>query len=185
MTGQGILTAMSPVQETRNRTSRSVVLAIAGIALGIILVLVLFVVAIPSLTESGKVEVKLGSDTYDAGRAESRASNITDGGPLLFSDVSSGKRDIFLQHLGDDSSTGWYAFDARRLGQGRNCTLVWQSATEDFRDPCDGTIVAAEGTGLLTYPVTITDTGKVVIDLNPGSGSTTTTSTTSTIPVTR
>ena len=36
----------------------------------------LFVVAIPSLTESGKVEVKLGSDTYDAGSAAARAQNI-------------------------------------------------------------------------------------------------------------
>jgi hypothetical protein len=166
---------MSPVKESRTGTSRSVVLAVVGIALGIILVLVLFVVAIPSLTESGKVEVKLGSDTYDAGRADARARNIADGGPLLFSDVSSGKRDIYLQHRGDDPAEGWYAFDARRPGQGRNCTLGWQPASNDFRDPCDGTIVAADGTGLLSYPVTITDGGKVVVDLNPDSDTTTTT----------
>jgi len=162
-----------PVQETRKRTSRSIVLAVAGVAVGIALVLGLFVVAIPSLTESGKVEVKLGSDTYDAGSASARAENIAEGGPLLFSDVSSGKRDIYLQHIGDDVTTGWYAFDARRAGQARDCTLSWQTSGT-FRDPCDDTIVAADGSGLLSYPVTITDKGKVIVDLR---GDSTTTST--------
>ncbi|MEI7621928.1 MAG: hypothetical protein WCJ88_00045 [Actinomycetes bacterium] len=163
-----------PVQDTRKRTSRSIILAVAGVAVGIALVLGLFVVAIPSLTESGKVEVKLGSDTYDAGSASARAENIAEGGPLLFSDVSSGKRDIYLQHIGDDVTTGWYAFDARRAGQARDCTLSWQASQSNFRDPCDDTIVAADGTGLLSYPVTITDKGKVVVDLR---GDSTTTST--------
>ena len=162
-----------PVQDTRKRTSRSIILAVAGVAVGIALVLGLFVVAIPSLTESGKVEVKLGSDTYDAGSASARAENIAEGGPLLFSDVSSGKRDIYLQHIGDDVTTGWYAFDARRAGQARDCTLSWQTSGT-FRDPCDDTIIAADGTGLLSYPVTITDKGKVVVDLR---GDSTTTST--------
>lgn len=164
---------MSPVKESRTGTSRSVIIAVVGITLGVILVLVLFVVAIPSLTESGKVEVKLGSDTYDAGRADARAGNIADGGPLLFSDVSSGKRDIYLQHLGDDPAEGWYAFDARRPGQGRNCTLEWQTGSGAFRDPCNGTMVPADGAGLLSYPVTVTDGGRVVVDLNPDQDTTT------------
>jgi len=163
------------VQESQRRTSRSVVLAIAGVAIGIVLVLGLFVVAIPSLTESGTVEVKLGSDTYDAGSATSRSKNIADGGPLLFSDVSSGKRDIYLQHIGDDVSTGWFAFDARRAGQARDCTLSWQPSESNFRDPCDGTVVPADGTGLLSYPVTITDKGKVVVDLRGEDAEATTT----------
>lgn len=162
-----------PVQDARKRTSRSIILAVAGVAVGIALVLGLFVVAIPSLTESGKVEVKLGSDTYDAGSASARAENIAEGGPLLFSDVSSGKRDIYLQHIGDDVTTGWYAFDARRAGQARDCTLSWQTSGT-FRDPCDDTIIAADGTGLLSYPVTITDKGKVIIDLRGDAVETTT-----------
>ena len=162
-----------PVQESRKRTSRSVVLAVAGVAVGVVLVLLLFVVAIPSLTESGTVEVKLGSDTYDAGNASARAANIADGGPLLFSDVSSGKRDIFLQHIGTDVNAGWFAFDARRPGQARDCTLTWESTQASFRDPCDGTMIPADGTGLLSYPVEVTDKGKVVIDLRGQAPSTT------------
>jgi hypothetical protein len=165
---------MSPVKETKTRAPRSVILAIAGIAIGIGLVLLIFVVAIPSLTESGTVEVKLGSETYDAGRAASRASNIASGGPLLFSDVSGGRRDIYLQHIGDDPSTGWFAFDARRPGQNRSCTLQWQAESRDFRDPCDESIVAADGTGLTDYPVTITDDGNVIVDLRGDAVETTT-----------
>jgi hypothetical protein len=164
-----------PVQKSRKRSARSVAMGVAGVAVGIILVLLVFVVAIPSLTESGTVEVKLGSDTYDAGSATARAENISDGGPLLFSDVSSGTRDIYLQHIGDDIATGWYAFDARRPGQGRDCTLSWQASLSNFRDPCDGATIAADGTGLLSYPVTITDKGKVIVDLRGDAVETTTT----------
>jgi hypothetical protein len=164
-----------PVQKSRKRSARSVAMGVAGVAVGIILVLLVFVVAIPSLTESGTVEVKLGSDTYDAGSATARAENISDGGPLLFSDVSSGNRDIYLQHIGDDITTGWYAFDARRPGQGRDCTLSWQASLSNFRDPCDGATIAADGTGLLSYPVTITDKGKVIVDLRGDAVETTTT----------
>jgi len=164
-----------PVQKSRKRSARSVAMGVAGVAVGIVLVLLVFVVAIPSLTESGTVEVKLGSDTYDAGSATARAENISDGGPLLFSDVSSGNRDIYLQHIGDDITTGWYAFDARRPGQGRDCTLSWQASLSNFRDPCDGATIAADGTGLLSYPVTVTDKGKVIVDLRGDAAETTTT----------
>ena len=164
-----------PVQKSRTRSARSVAMGVAGVAVGIVLVLLVFVVSIPSLTESGTVEVKLGSDTYDAGSATARAENISDGGPLLFSDVSSGNRDIYLQHIGDDIATGWYAFDARRPGQGRDCTLSWQASLSNFRDPCHGATIAADGTGLLSYPVTITDKGKVIVDLRGDAVETTTT----------
>lgn len=162
-------------------------LAVAGVVLGIVLVLVVFVVAVPSLTESGKVEVKLGSDTFAAGSAEARSATIAETGPILFPDVSGRQRDIFLQHIGDDPATGWYAFDARRPGQSRDCSLEWKADAEEFVDPCDGTVVPADGTGLLTYEVTVTEDGKLVIDLNGDDGSTTTSSssTTSSILVTR
>lgn len=154
-----------PVQPSKKRTSRSVILGVAGIAVGIILVLVLFVIAIPSLTESGTIEVKLGSDTYDAGSAESRASNIAEGGPLLFSDVSSGSRDIYLQHIGSDPKEGWLAFDARPNGTGRECTLRWNNSAKNFTNPCTNETVSAEGTGLTQYNVTITENGKVIVNL--------------------
>lgn len=172
---------MSPVKQAPTRTPRSIILAVAGVTLGLILVLVLFIFAIPSLTESGKVEVKLGSDTYDAGSAESLARSISSAGPLLLPDVSGGKRDVYLQHLGDDPASGWYAFDARRPGQSRDCSLNWRADSADFIDPCDGTVVPADGSGLTDYPVTVSDTGRVIVDFNP-EAETTTSSTTSAEP---
>jgi hypothetical protein len=163
---------MSPVREARTRTPRSIILAVSGVALGLILVLVLFIFAIPSLTESGKVEVKLGADTYDAGSASSLARSISSAGPLLLPDVSGGARDVYLQHLGDDEATGWYAFDARRPGQTRDCSLGWQADSAEFRDPCDGTIVGADGSGLLSYRVTVSESGRVVVDFSAAGGST-------------
>jgi hypothetical protein len=162
---------MSPVRQSKTRSPRSLVLAVGGVALGVVLVIGLFIVAIPSLTESGKVEVKLGDDTFDAGSAEARSRTIAETEPILFSDVSGrGDRDIILQHLGDDPAQGWYVFEARRPGQPRDCFLKWRTETQDFEDSCDGTIVAADGAGLLSYPVVVAENGALIVDLNPDDG---------------
>lgn len=152
-----------PVQQTRS--NRSIVVAVLGLTVGIVAVLGLFVVAIPSLTEEGKVTVQLGDDRFPAGPAEARAASIERDGPILFSDVASGQRDIYLQHVGDDAEQGWLAFDARLPGRGRECTLVWQPEQGEFTDPCDGTTVPADGEGLAHYPAEVVE-GEVVVDLN-------------------
>jgi len=179
---------MSPVAPRKERNSRTVALGLAGVVVGIILLLVVFVFAIPSLTESGNVKVQLGTDTFDAGLTSKRAESIRRDGPLLFSDVASGQNDIYLQHLGDDDATGWLAFDARRAGATRDCTLHWDVDANQFTDPCDGTTVTADGQGLKQYQVVVTQAGTVVINLNPDnpieSSSTSSSSTTSTIRVT-
>jgi hypothetical protein len=178
---------MSPVAPSRQRSPRTIILGIAGLAVGLVLLVVVFVFAVPSLSESGKVQVKLGSDRFDAGQASKRADAVRRDGPILFSDVASGQHDIFLQHLGDDDTTGWLAFDARQAGTSRNCTLKWDSGDQQFNDPCDGTVVPADGSGLAQYKVVVTEAGTVVINLNPddqGGDPTTTSSTTTTLLVT-
>ncbi len=179
---------MSPVAPRKERDPRTLVLGLLGVVVGIVLLLVVFVFAIPSLTESGNVKVQLGTDTFDAGLTSKRADAIRRDGPILFSDVASGQNDIYLQHLGDDDATGWLAFDARRTGTTRNCTLTWDGDSAQFTDPCDGTVVPADGTGLKQYQVVVTEAGTVVINLNPDkpipSSSTTSSSTTTTIRVT-
>ena len=152
---------MSPVAPRKERNSRTVALGLAGVVVGIILLLVVFVFAIPSLTESGNVKVQLGTDTFDAGLTSKRAESIRRDGPLLFSDVASGQNDIYLQ---------------------------WDVDANQFTDPCDGTTVTADGRGLKQYQVVVTQAGTVVINLNPDnpieSSSTSSSSTTSTIRVT-
>lgn len=152
-----------PVKPPRQRNTRSIVLGIAGLAAGIIAVLALFVIAIPSLTESNQIEVRLGDDVFVAGNAEARAIAIAADGPILLADVASGDRDVYLQHLGDNPDEGWMVFDARRPGTSRDCTLVWSDG--EFTDPCDGTTVAADGGGLNSYRVEVDDDDRVIIDL--------------------
>ncbi len=175
---------MSPVKERRARSPRSLALALGGVIIGIVALIVVFVFALPSLTEQGKVEVRLGTDTFTVGQARPKAESIAADGPFLFSDVANGQRDIFVQHLGDDPITGWLAFDARRPGTGRACTLQWDQQTRDFTDPCSDQQVAADGEGLAHYPVEVTDQETVVVDLNADTRRTTTTAVTDTEPTT-
>ena len=172
-----------PVKPTKQRNPRSVAIGVGLFSVGIMLILGLFVLAIPKLTESGKIEVKLGADRFDAGYAR----NLVDEAnlqPVLFSDVASGQRDIFLVHTGDDPLTGWVAFDARKPGQGRECSLRWDAAKSSFTDPCSGSTVGIDGAGLPHYPVEVTKDEHVIIDLNADKRGTTTTSiqVTGTIP---
>jgi hypothetical protein len=175
---------VSPVAPTRRRSPRTLVLGVAGLVVGLVLLITVFVFAIPSLTESGKVEVRLGSDTFDAGLAAKRADAVRRDGPILFSDVASGQRDIYLQHLGGDDRSGWLAFEARRAGTSRDCTLRWDPGGNEFVDPCDGTVVPADGVGLQQYEVTVTDDGEVVVRLNPDRSPATSSSTTSSLLIT-
>jgi Tfp pilus assembly protein FimT len=178
---------MSPVAPSRQRSPRTVILGVAGLVVGLVLLVVVFVFAVPSLSESGKVQVKLGSDRFDAGLATKRADAVRRDGPILFSDIASGQNDIFLQHVGDDDATGWSAFDARKSGTSRDCTLKWDTQDNQFNDPCDGSSVAADGAGLLHYKVVVTAADTVVINLNPndqGGDPTTSVSTTTTLLIT-
>jgi len=166
---------MSPVKERTNRNPRSLALALGGIAVGLVVLVVVFVIALPGLTEEGRVEVKLGTDTFTVGQARPKAESIAIDGPFLFSDVANGQRDVYVQHLGDDPLTGWSSFDARLPGTGRECTLTWDRAAADFTDPCTNQRVPADGAGLPTYPVEVTGDETVIVDLNAATRPSTTT----------
>jgi hypothetical protein len=115
---------------------------------------------------SSQVEVNLGDTDFrdlDAGRM---SEEISEGGPILFSDVGGGDRDIILQHLGSDPATGWIAFDARRPGDSRDCFFQWQSESSTFVNTCDESdVVDASGNGLDQYPVVV-EGGEVRVDIN-------------------
>jgi hypothetical protein len=173
---------MSPVQPRKQRNPRSLVLAVGGLLLGVVLILTLFLVALPKLTESGKIEVKLGSDTFALGNARVKAPLIAQDGPFLFSDPGTGQRDIFVQHIGDDPVKGWSAFDARRPGTTRECTLQFDNTAKVFTDPCDHTTIPADGAGLPHYVVVISDDDQITVDLKNATGGTSTTTVVTTPP---
>ncbi|MCX7619874.1 MAG: hypothetical protein N2037_03390 [Acidimicrobiales bacterium] len=168
---------MSPVKPTTISPRTLALVAVSGVIAAVGL-LIIVLISVPRLSESGQIEVKLGSDKFDAGNKQARAESIASGGPLLFSDVAGGQRDIILQHLGDDPDIGWFAFEARRPGQNRECFLRWSADRQEFEDPCDGGAVPADGAGLVQFPVEISNKGHVIIDLNPERRRVGTTSTT-------
>jgi hypothetical protein len=130
------------------------------------------------LSSRDDIQVRLGDDTFRDLDAESSAEEIAARGPLTFLDLAGGNRDIFVQHIGDDPATGWYAFDVRPAGEPRECALVWQPDDQQFVDngECSTELVfPANGEGLPQYPATVNDGGDVVIDLNAAQRDTTTT----------
>jgi len=114
----------------------------------------------------GNVEVNIGDTDFRDLDAIRISAEIADRGPILFSDVAGGDRDIILQHLGTDPATQWLAFDARRPGDARDCFFQWQESSATFVNTCDESDVVDEsGTGLDRYPVEVID-GEVRIDIN-------------------
>lgn len=173
---------MSPVRQPKQRDTRAVAVAVVTLVVAVVLGIVVIAVLVPKLSENKSVKISLGTDTFDAGGADNLVSSANEA-PLLFPDIANGQRDIYLVHAGQDPLTGWLAFDARRPGQPRECTLVWKTDVGDppakaFVDPCDGTVVGADGAGLTHYTVKVDDNRHVIIDLKADpAGSTTTTTT--------
>lgn len=143
---------------------RTIAFAVASLVLGVGLLLLIVLLA-----GSGDVQFKLGDDVFRAGSAEDRAETIADDGvPLLFPSLSR-SRPIYLQHLGDDPSRGWYAIDARSPSDPADCEtgLAWDDDADRFVDTCkpSGTY-PPDGEGLLRYGIEVGPDGELVIDLN-------------------
>jgi hypothetical protein len=175
---------MSPVARSQAHAGRALAVAAVGVGLA---VAVAFAVAV--LANRGKVDVKLGDETFQGQNAERAAEQIDDGGPILYADAAGGDRDIVLQHLGDDPESGWLAFAARPGGVSRVCSIQWQAGPSgdpsdgvfllldgsgDETRACDGREFPADGEGLPQYPVTVRD-NRLDVDLNAADRATTTT----------
>ena len=124
--------------------------------------------AVLLLTRTGTdVEIRLGDRDFRDMEIGRISIEIDDRGPILFGDVADGSLDIILQHIGDDPETGWFAFEARRAGQSRDCFFRWRPDQADFVNTCDpDDIVDATGTGVRQFEVAVVD-GDVRVDINP------------------
>jgi hypothetical protein len=76
----------------------AVALALGGVLLAIAIGFVML-----RLARGGDVQVRLGSDTWNVGKASRLAPAIAEGGPMMFSDVAGGSRDLYVSHTGDDA----------------------------------------------------------------------------------
>lgn len=130
--------------------------------------------------QGGDVELQLGDTDFNAGQIGRISEEIDDRGPILYSDVAGRSRDIILQHLGDDPEAGWFAFDARPIGEPRDCFFQWNGEFFDLvnapgtdADCADVTMDErgnlSTGELIVTYPVEIDDGNNVRVDINANS----------------
>jgi hypothetical protein len=172
---------VSPVEQSRGHAGKA--LAVAGV--GVVAALAI-AFGVARLASQGKVDVRLGTDTFTQQDAEDAAEKIAEDGPILYPDTAGGDRDIVLQHLGDDPATGWIALAARPPGVSRECTIQVPGRNRDepfvLLDPdgevsgdCDGREFPPDGEGLPRYPVTVDEDGKLDVDLNAEDRATSTT----------
>lgn len=145
---------------------RTILFAVGSVLLGVLLLLL-----IVWLAGSGDVQFKLGDDVFEVGDAERFAERIEEGvdgqrAPIPFPSLSR-NRPIFVQHIGDDPLTGWFAIDARSPTQPEDCALAWDPDGEVFVDQCDASSTfPPDGAGLLQYDISVNDDGRLVVDLN-------------------
>lgn len=155
-----------PIERRSARVqTTTIVISVVALAAALLLAVLVFRAA----TGGDDVAIRLGDDVFAAGAADERAEAIAGDGPLLFSDVSGRgqRRPIYLQHLGDDPETGWYAFDARPPAAAEGCFLEWDAAARRFVgvDGCTAATYPADGEGLDRYPVVVSRDGDLSIDL--------------------
>ena len=147
---------MTRVVRRRLTIRQAVVLSVIAVVLGLGLL-----IGFSYLASEGTIDVNLGDREFNAGRADAQAESIERGGPVPFRDAAGGTRDIWLQHLGADDETGWYAIAAR---VSEDCLVAWLPAEEAFADQCSGTRYPPDGEGLTRYVVRV-DGGRVYVDL--------------------
>lgn len=151
---------------TSKAPPRQIVFLIVATLLGFVAMFFLFT-RTADLAQSGDVQINIGDDVFAPGNVDRLSEDIArEQTPLLLSDVSGGDRDIFLQHIGDDPMTGWFAFAVRPLDAPRDCFAIWNREQQRFDYNCDDRTFSAEGEGLFQYPVVISQNGEITIDLN-------------------
>lgn len=153
-----------PVQQQTGINRSAIIVGLVSL-LGLV-AMVFLGSRILNLASEGDIQVANDQQVFQAGKAEERASDIDERGPVYFPDLVGRDRDIYLQHLGDDAETGWLSFGIRPTGAAPECFVEWQADLRVFVDNCDGTEYPEDGTGLPTYPVTVHDDGTLSIDLN-------------------
>lgn len=150
-----------PVEQRDPRqTVKAVSLGVAAVAAA-----VGFLIFVLWATDRGGVEIALGDDVFEAGRADIIAEAIEEGGPIRYADLLGGGQNIILQHVGTDPDEGWFAFDLIRPGQPADCQLEWDAEAFNFTDPCDDSVqIPAAGGTQTNYPVSIDEDGRLLID---------------------
>jgi len=158
-----------PVAQSRGHAGKA--LLVAGV--GVVLALgIAFLVA--QMASRGDVEIRLGDDRFEVGKAErlARAIEREEGLPVLVPDLVGRQRNLYVQHLGDDADEGWVAFGAFDPEDPACAVQIDREAQVLVNDCDESDTYPLDGTGLRFYPTVVED-GEVIVDLNELSTTTT------------
>jgi hypothetical protein len=103
-----------------------------------------------------------GTERFVLGKAESLARTVARQGPLLLPDPLGRGRNVWVQHLG---GSDWRTFDAHPPGAPSRCVVAWEAGRRVFVDRCSGREHPPDGAGLVSFPTSVNEDGRVVIDL--------------------
>jgi hypothetical protein len=166
--------------ERRSSTRQTVVLVVSLVA--VLAAVGLAVAALRSAGNSKDVTIGGGQTQFDAGLAEERAAAIAADGPFILSDVSGGgqRLPIYLSHSGDDHLTGWDVIEAHPPDTPDDCFLRWSKKRDLFVTTCNDDTFPANGGSLNHYSWSVTEDGRLIIDLRKPLGGRVTTTTAAT-----
>ena len=126
------------VPELRSPFARAVAPILGGVLFFVVLGLVTYGIAAFLSSGEARTTENLAPPRLELGSVTSRANDVAEDGPLLFSELTTitGERSLVLDHEGDDPARGWriyYAFPADRP----DCPVTQVRGTATFID-CDG-----------------------------------------------
>jgi len=175
--GQYALGVM-PIAQSSKTPARQAILVGLGATMGLLSILFLVTQA-DRLTGQGStnLDLEVADGLFHPGNIERLSADIEANGPLFFSDLSGGDRDILLQHLGPSPKEGWFAIGARADDATRDCFVEWTPSSDAFVDNCDATHYPADGAGLPSYLLQIDAAGDLAIDLDAEQSNVTPTTT--------
>ena len=137
------------------------------------------------MASQGRVDVRLGTDTFSQQDAEEAAEEVAERGPDPLRRHRGRRPRHLLQHLGDDPASGWIAVAARPAGRVAGVhDPAGDRGDEAFRllDPtaryrASATAASSRPTARACprYPVTVDADGKLDVDLNAEDRATSTT----------
>jgi len=133
------------------------------LGVGTVVVVVSLVWLTAATIGSDRATTNLGDARFEDVRADRVVSDVADGGPVFYPDLTDGRRDIWITHVGEDPLRGFIVLSARAPS---GCLVQWEPASTEFFDICDESIrFPSDGGDLERYPVEVED-GKLIIDLN-------------------
>lgn len=153
-----------PIAPRRGADRTAITVGLISVA-GVVMTLFL-ASRILGLAREGDLQVSADKQVFVLGEAEQWSADVAQRGPVFFPDASNRDRDIYVQHLGDDPESGWLAFGVRPLGAAKACVAAWDPPSRTFVDSCNGDEYPQDGSGLPQYPATVSEDGRLSVDLN-------------------